>query len=318
MATWLERQIRKTKNLYRQTENFLDIDLGVNEFLEEEVPFWKSGKKLFAATSGGDRGTGNLQYGKNNFRGKGRINDENTSLGEYDLPRYPRRMSEDPGNQEGFEVTKFNYRGTNMPKQYGFSGIGQFMQQAERNIASQLPQLPSRGGQLPGIVPTTTTAGIPDVNRFPQQSGYGGRMNAPQGTQNIYMSKKPLYRGNVNAFIKAFGGDPTTLQIFWRAPRGEVVVYDTTGQPWPVNKEAAKEYGFWKPAKKPPISVKDWSGLKGATRTINKLKKVGQMAEKIGGYKRTITKTKKVPMMPYTQRQLGNSGDGTDNITVVR
>jgi len=43
--------------------------------------------------------------------------------------------------------------------------------------------------------------------------------------------------------------------------------------------------GLWKPAKKPPISVRDWSALKRANSTVKKLKKVVRMAENVANFK---------------------------------
>jgi len=96
------------------------------------------------------------------------------------------------------------------------------------------------------------------------------------------------------------GGVPTTLPsnqlgVFYRAPRGYVVIYDANRTPYAMLKSAARKAGLWKPAKKPPISVTDWSALKRADRVINKLKKVGKMAQNISNFRTSTTRYKTIP-----------------------
>jgi len=212
--------------------------------------------------------------------------------------KQPRRDS-----QAGFQVGSVIPGGNTM-------GSGFFSKIPQRAASFRAQYLGS--GSTPGVLPSLpsapTVSGVPDVNRFPQMSGYGGKMNQP-GYPGFDAA---AYQRGIDQFIANFGGDPTTLKIFWRAPKGMIVLYDSTGQPWPVNKKAAITAGFFKIAKKPPISVKDYQALKGATRTINKLKKVGAMAEKIGGYKRVKNAPKKqIPRYIQKQIPFGKSDDDT-------
>lgn len=84
------------------------------------------------------------------------------------------------------------------------------------------------------------------------------------------------------------------LKTYLRAPKGYVIVRDevnnvTVG----MLKTVAKARGLWKPAKKPPITVRDWNDLKGANRTVNKLKRIGKMAENVANFKSTRTITRR-------------------------
>lgn len=78
--------------------------------------------------------------------------------------------------------------------------------------------------------------------------------------------------------------DDQYLRTYYRAPKGYVVLRDQDGKPFPVEKRIARELGYWKPNKKPPISVSDWQALKKSSRTIKKLKRVTKMAQSVANY----------------------------------
>jgi hypothetical protein len=53
--------------------------------------------------------------------------------------------------------------------------------------------------------------------------------------------------------------DTSVLKVFYRAPKGYVIVRDpATGSVVAVRKAIAKAYHLWRPARKPPISASDW------------------------------------------------------------
>jgi len=81
-----------------------------------------------------------------------------------------------------------------------------------------------------------------------------------------------------------------------KAPRGYVMVTMPNGTRLPMERHAAIHAKLFRPAKKPPISVRDWESLKRADRVIKKLRIVGKKADHIAGY--TTTRTKKVPVAP--------------------
>lgn len=61
-------------------------------------------------------------------------------------------------------------------------------------------------------------------------------------------------------------------------------------------KPVARALGLWKPRKKPPIKVSDWTALMKADRTIKKLKMVEKragMVQRARGRKTTTTRTRR-------------------------
>lgn len=128
-----------------------------------------------------------------------------------------------------------------------------------------LPALPGMSGvrgSAPIMAPGNTGSfGIP--------RGPGGKMQLPWNDPST------------PAFLKQFALDDSAIKICYRAPRGYVIVHDSSGRPFPLLKKIAQQYHLWKPAKKPPISVRDWSALKRADRTIHKMKKIVTMTTRI-------------------------------------
>lgn len=89
----------------------------------------------------------------------------------------------------------------------------------------------------------------------------------PTGPAGIPSAVPPEY-------LKQFSIDNAYLRTSVRAPAGYVVLRDSQGRPFAVNKRIAQSFRLWKPKKKPPISVRDWQALLRAQRTVNKLKTV--------------------------------------------
>lgn len=121
-----------------------------------------------------------------------------------------------------------------------------------------MPPIPP-GANLPSIAPGTTGGfGVP--------TGPGGQWQLPWNDPSVPSAMKP------------YALDDSYLKIYYRAPKGYVVIKDASGRPYPILKAYARSMGLWSPQKKPPISVKDWTALKAADRTSKKLRKIANMA----------------------------------------
>jgi len=150
--------------------------------------------------------------------------------------------------------------------------------------------LPVQTGSLPpiGVPAAATTSAIqqagPGGLPVPWWKGPGGKLQLPWNDPKI-----PEY-------LKQFALDDAYLKTYYRAPRGYVVIRDASGRPFAVNKQMARSFGLWKPAKKPPISVGDWQKFKAAERVEKKLKKIAGPALRKRGYSTrpaVSTKTRK-------------------------
>lgn len=113
--------------------------------------------------------------------------------------------------------------------------------------AGNLPALPglAAAGQTSAIA-STSPGGLP----VPWWKGPGGKFQLPWNDPKI-----PEY-------LKSFALDDAYLKVYYRAPRGYVVVKDANGKPYAVNRMVAKQFGLWRPAAKPPISATDWKHFK--------------------------------------------------------
>jgi len=161
--------------------------------------------------------------------------------------------------------------------------------------SSGVPALPTPPGWVPGL-PASAQRAAPGRGRLPMGIGNfdpnpGWIPRGPGGKMQI-----PFTGSSTPDALKQWSLDDQFLRVYYRAPKGYVVIRDANGKPFPVMKSAAKAFGLWKPAKKPPISVRDWSALKRSSSVIKKLTKVTKRAESIANYKagRTRTKTKYV------------------------
>lgn len=82
----------------------------------------------------------------------------------------------------------------------------------------------------------------------------------------------------VAQYLKQFSLDDSYLKIYYRAPRGYVVVHDAAGRPYAVLRQIARQFGIWKPAAKPPISATDWKRYKRNRQIEKKLIKIARPA----------------------------------------
>lgn len=109
----------------------------------------------------------------------------------------------------------------------------------------------------PPAIPPGQTGGI-----IPQ--GPGGGLQFPWSDPSTPSALKP------------FALDDSFLKVQYRSPKGYVTVRDPQGRPYPLLRSIAVKMGLWKPKRKPPISVKDWSAFKRAERVERKLRKIAR------------------------------------------
>lgn len=81
-----------------------------------------------------------------------------------------------------------------------------------------------------------------------------------------------------------------------KAPSGYRIVEcpKGSGQKVAMREETARKYGYLSPRRRPPISVRDWTSLKRADRTVRKLDRVVQMSNRVVGkrkYRRSAPST---------------------------
>lgn len=79
-------------------------------------------------------------------------------------------------------------------------------------------------------------------------------------------------------YLKQFALDDSYLRVYYRAPRGYVIVRDAQGRPYAVLRQIARQFGLWRPAAKPPISATDWKHYKRNQAIEKKLVKIARPA----------------------------------------
>jgi hypothetical protein len=125
-----------------------------------------------------------------------------------------------------------------------------FASQGIQQVSSQLPALAMAQNQA---VTAQGAGGLP----LPWFKGPGGKLQLPWNDPRI-----PDY-------LKQFALDDAYLKTYVRAPKGYVILRDSSGRPFAVNKSVARSMGLWKPAAKPPISATDYKHFK-RNKTIEK------------------------------------------------
>jgi len=121
--------------------------------------------------------------------------------------------------------------------------------------------LPALSGlKMSAVSPGQTGGGMLPSKWIPR--GPGGRMQLPWNDPSVPQ------------FLKQFALDDSFIRPAMRAPRGYVIIRDADGQPYPVLKKIAQQFGLWKAAHKPPISVGEFQALKKADRTVKKMRKI--------------------------------------------
>ena len=142
---------------------------------------------------------------------------------------------------------------------YTVGGVGvapsTFGGQTVSQVTSQLPALALSQTQA---VQQQGAGGLP----VPWFKGPGGKLQMPWSDPRI-----PDY-------LKQFALDDAYLKTYYRAPKGYVVLKDSSGRPFAVNKTIARQMGLWKPAAKPPISATDYKHFKRNKTIEKKLRKI--------------------------------------------
>lgn len=116
----------------------------------------------------------------------------------------------------------------------------------------QLPALQNQAMQAAGV------GGLP----VPFFKGPGGKLQMPWSDPRI-----PEY-------LKQFALDDAYLKVFYRAPKGYIILRDASGRPFAVNKKIAIQAGVYKSPARPPISATDWKNYKRAKSVEKKLLKI--------------------------------------------
>jgi hypothetical protein len=114
---------------------------------------------------------------------------------------------------------------------------------------------------------SNVTTGIGNlVNSLPWWKGAGGKLQLPWNDPRIA------------EYLKQFALDDSALQVYYRAPRGYVIVRDSNGRAFAVLKQVAKQFGLWRPSAKPPISATDWKHYKRNRQIEKRLLKIARPA----------------------------------------
>jgi len=165
--------------------------------------------------------------------------------------------------------------------------------------ASRIPGVRQVARAVPFLGTAIAVAEGVDIGRNLLRGGGGGGLPAlPQfATGNMAplpggpgadpnMGKRSIFRDdpNVAEYLKQFAIDDRFLKTYHRAPRGYVVRRDANGDVFALPKKIAQQYAGWKPAKKPPISVRDWSAMQRAQTVIKKLGVVDKAARKLARF----------------------------------
>lgn len=131
-----------------------------------------------------------------------------------------------------------------------------------------LPALPLASGPMAAAGNTALAKTSPGGLPVPFWKGPGGKLQMPWNDPRI-----PEY-------LKQFALDDAYLKIYYRAPRGYVIVKDANGKAFAVNKKIAQQFGLWHPAAKPPISATDWKHYRRAKSIEKKLLKISREAHR--------------------------------------
>lgn len=141
------------------------------------------------------------------------------------------------------------------------------------DIGLNLKGKPASGGIAGGTKLPSIAGGLPPLPAM--FGGTGGTGILPKGPGGKL--QLPWNDPSVAQYLKAFAIDDQYLRPAFRSPPGYVTVRDANGRPYPLLKIIARKFGLWKPAHKPPISVRDWQALKRSGHTVKKLRKVHKL-----------------------------------------
>ncbi len=161
--------------------------------------------------------------------------------------------------------------------------------------ATRIPGVSTLTRAVPGLGLAYTAFDIGSAAYGAMRGGGGGGLPAlPGGAMPLpggpgapaAMGRRSIFRDdpNVAEFLKQFAIPARALKTYYRAPNGFVIMHDAVGDPYGIPKALAKDYLGWKPAKKPPISVRQWSAMKHIRATMRSLKKVDSTARQLAAF----------------------------------
>ena len=137
--------------------------------------------------------------------------------------------------------------------------------------------VPYSGGGVPaastggagGLVSSLFTAGLPALASAAIPGVAGDLLG--RGIGQLVSQPKQVQAPAIQPYML----DASQLRVYYRAPRGYVVIHDrATGQVYAILKAVARQAGLWRPAAKPPISVRDWHCYKRSKIVDKKLRKI--------------------------------------------
>lgn len=158
---------------------------------------------------------------------------------------------------------------------------------ALRGIASFVPGGAAVVGGLSlasALIPSGPgAAAVPGIPKLPGMlSTLGGPITGgiPPGAGT--MGQRSIFRDDPNVIeaLKPYAISMHNLRTYYRAPKGFIIAHDAQGDPFGIPKAMAKIYLGWKPAKKPPISVRDWQAFQRSKRVLKKLQSIEQASRK--------------------------------------
>jgi len=96
----------------------------------------------------------------------------------------------------------------------------------------------------------------------------------------------------VPQFLQQFSLDDSYLRVYYRAPKGYVIIRDASGKPYAVLRKIAQQFGLWKPSARPPISATEWKHYKANKRIEKKLVKIARPALRKHSTRTVVVKKK--------------------------
>jgi len=157
-------------------------------------------------------------------------------------------------------------------------------QQAGMTQVGLLNDLGAALGLTSPAVQTPSTTQVPAAGGLPVPwwKGPGGKLQLPWNDPRIPQ------------FLSQFALDDAYLRVYYRAPRGYVLLRDANGKPYAVLKQIARSFGLWKPSAKPPISATDYKHYKRNKAIEKKLVKIARPAlRRYGSTSRKTTSKKR-------------------------
>jgi len=128
---------------------------------------------------------------------------------------------------------------------------------------------------LPGGVMAPSQ--FPGTGGLPWWKGPGGKLQAPWSDPRV------------PEILKSFSLDDAYLKTYYRAPKGYIVLRDSSGRPFACLKTIAKQFGLWHAKPKPIISIRDWHSYQRAERVEKKLLHIAKRAMAKRGHRRALS-----------------------------